>query len=139
MTDATNAPTIPSLVSYLQRRGACAESTTWLRNQPDPQTAWDTCQRGDWLLWLLGRLGVPRPRLVLAACACARLVLLHVREGEGRPFHAIETAEAWARGGEGAPTLAQVRNAADAAYAAAAAREKALQKQAEIIRMILEA
>ena len=60
-----------------------------------------------------------RRPLVLAACECARLVLPRVKAGESRPLLAIEAAERWARGGDGAPTLQEVRRAADAAYAAA--------------------
>ena len=61
-----------------------------------------------------------RRPLVLAACACARLVLSYVEPHELRPLAAIETAEAWARGGENAPRLYQVMASAYAAYAAAA-------------------
>ena len=55
----------------------CADALKWLRTQPDAQTAWDTSQRGDWMLFHAGKLaGEPgsdgRRTLVLAACACAR-------------------------------------------------------------------
>jgi len=105
----------------LTRLGACSDAVAWARTQPDAETAWDTCDRGDWMLWLAGRLaGEPgsdaRRPLVLAACECARLALPYVKEGELRPMRAIEAAEDWARGG--ATTLAQVRSAAEADYAA---------------------
>jgi hypothetical protein len=108
------------LHEVLQNMYACDAALTWVADQPATEETWDACPRGDWLLWLLGKLEVERPRLVLAACECARLVLVHVPQGEGRPLRAIEMAEAWARGGVGAPTLAEVRHAAAAAYAAAA-------------------
>ena len=103
----------------------CAEALTWLKTQPDAQTAWNESERGDWMLYHAGKLaGEPgsdaRRPLVLAACECARLVLLRVKAGETRPLLAIEAAERWARGGADAPTLQEVRRAADAAYAAAA-------------------
>jgi len=137
--------------------GACPEAVTWAKGYATPAAAWKVCQRGDWMLWLAGKLsGEPgsdgRKPLVLAACACARLALKHVAQGEIRPRVAIETAERWARGVEGV-TLNDVRKAAyaaayaanAAAYAAyaayaaarAQARAKALAKCADIVRRIV--
>ena len=105
----------------------CTESTAWIRSLPPDTTArqaWQLCQRGDWMLWLLGRLSDPpesdaRKRLVLCTCECARLAIVHVPTGEDRPRIAVETAEAWARG---QATIKQVIAAsADSAYAAYAA------------------
>jgi len=103
----------------------CAEALTWLRAQPDAQTAWEKSKRGDWMLYHAGKLaGAPgsdaRRPLVLAACECARLVLLRVKAGESRPLLAIEAAERWARGGDGAPTLQEVMRAVASPYVAAA-------------------
>lgn len=64
----------------------------------DWQRLWAECPRGDWLLALGARLGVERPRLVLAAAAAARTAFDSMPEGEARPLRAIELAEAWARG-----------------------------------------
>jgi hypothetical protein len=91
---------------------------------------WTTWKRGDWLLWLCGKMadkkGWPtRKQLILAACSCAETALKFVPEGEERPRIAIETARKWALG---KATIEQVReaagnaaDAADAAYAAYAA------------------
>lgn len=105
---------------------ACVAARAWAKGKTLDE-AWATCPRGDWMLWLAGRAGVERKTVVLAACACARLALKHVPEGEARPLAAIETAEKWARGEEGV-TMEDVRKArraaayaADAAYADAAA------------------
>ena len=114
--------------------------------QPDAETAWRACQRGDWMLWLCGRLsGKPwsecRRKLVLAACACARLALVYVPAGEQRPLRAIELAEMWARGGR--VTRQAILDAACAAYAADAAaadayaayaRNQILAQCADIVR-----
>ena len=114
-----------TLMRNLRRLGACSEAVEWANTQPDPETLWRGCHRGDWMLWLAARAGVRRQDVVLAACACARLALSRVTVGEERPRIAIETAEAWARGDAGV-TLAQVRAAADAAaYAADAAADAA--------------
>ncbi len=32
---------------------ACQDAVTWLQTQPDAETAWQKCKRGDWMLWLL--------------------------------------------------------------------------------------
>jgi hypothetical protein len=126
---------ICSWVDQLRDVGACEDAVAWAEAQPDFATAWATCERGDWLLWYVGRTvaadrdSAARKRLVWVACQCARLALPNVPAGETRPLRAIEVAEAWTRG-EG--TLKEVRAAAaaaayaadaDAAYAAAYAAD----------------
>lgn len=101
----------------------CTEAAEWMKTQPSKAAAWRNCKRGDWLLWYAGKLCKTvsqRKRLVLAACACARLSLQYVPKGESRPLHAIQTAEAWTKG---EATLDEVR----AAYAAAAAARQDMQ------------
>lgn len=109
--------------------GACEAAVAWARTQPDYETAWRVCERGDWLLWLAGRLATPgsdaHRAVVRAACACAETVLQYVPAGEDRPRRAIETARAWC---DGTATVAQCRAAADdacATYAAACAADAA--------------
>ena len=76
----------------LEALGACREAVEWSAQYGDDfQRAWNECHRGDWMLWLAGRLaGEPgsdaRRPLVLAACECARLALPYVKEGELRPM-----------------------------------------------------
>ena len=101
----------------LERLGACREAADWYDGR-DSEQAWAECERGDWMLWVAGKLNVDRKVLVAAACECAELALVHVPDGEDRPRQAIETARAWVSGNA---TLEQVRKAASAAYAASAA------------------
>ena len=108
-----------SFRSQLRALHACSDARTWVGHK-SLRCAYRTCERGDWMLWLAGRVGVDRNVLVLAACACARLALVHMPAGEGRPLAAIETAERWARG-DASVSLEDVRQAAYAAYAAYAA------------------
>ena len=145
-----------TLEQLLSRTKACAEAREWAKGYPDLATAWAACPRADWMLWLAAKaIGEPgsdaHRQLVLAACACARHALPHVKPGEGRPLAAIEIAERWARREEGVK-LDQVRTAAAAAdayaaaaaaaaydaaaayAAAAAARSKMLAACAEIVR-----
>ena len=87
----------------LKKLHPCPDAYEWAKEQPNPQSAWNTCEHGDWMLWLLGKLSKgPRSKsrklLVLTACECARLALKYVPEGEDRPRLAIETAERWTRG-----------------------------------------
>lgn len=119
---------------------ACAEAVEWVGDRTLEQ-AWAECERGDYMLWLAGRVvgdafSDSRRPLVLAACECARLTLEQIPEGEARPRVAIETAERWARGEDvsreelqaanaaahtaalAAPTAANSARAARAAYAA---------------------
>ena len=140
--------------------GACSHAVQWADQYPSLQAAWDACEHGDWMLWLMGRTcggigSASRRTLVLAACACARLALPHVPAGKERPLLAIETAERWARRERGvtldmvlaaaraaaavadaaADAAAAVADVADA-DAAAAARTEALRTCADVVRSI---
>jgi hypothetical protein len=114
-------------IQKLNKLGACMDAVKWAKEHPNRQAAWDTCERGDWMLWLLGRLsGKPesekRKKLVLAACECASLALKHSGKNRAVCEKALRTAKAWTRG---KATIKDVRAAADdaaaddAAYAAA--------------------
>ena len=101
--------------------GACFDAKTWAKGK-DLHTIWTTCDRGDWLLWIAGKMadkdGWPtRKQLVLAACACAETALKYVRPGQDQPRKAIETARAWVRG---EASIEDVRRSAYAAADAAA-------------------
>ncbi len=131
MTNPMNVPHAKSPLAWsdaLVKMSACSEAVEFARTQPDLATAWKNCERGDWMLWLAGRLAGPagddrRRPLTLAACGCARLALERFEKrnpAESRPRRAIETAESWAR--NSGAILAEVRNAVfayAAAYAAA--------------------
>jgi len=113
----------------IKEMGACEDALKWGNQYNTFPEAWAGCERGDWMLWLLGRLSGKqesdsRKKLVLTACQCARLSLPYVKEGELRPLKAIETAEKWARG-EDNVTITDVGYAAYAAYAAAYAAASA--------------
>ena len=114
-------------IKPLKRMGACAAALEWCEHYESLDKAWAVCPRGNWMLWLLGKLsGNPesasRKKLVLVTCQCARLSLPYVKVGELRPLRAIEIAEAWARGDDGI-TLEDVRNASHAVCAASAASD----------------
>ncbi len=108
----------------LVRLRACADAVAWARQYPDLRAAWAACERGDWMLWLAGRVaGAPgdssRIPLVRAACDCAELAISGWEArypDDRRPREALVTARRWC---DGAATLKEVRDAAaDAAGAA---------------------
>ena len=104
-----------SLKDELIAMDACSEAVAWIGDRTLPE-AWAECKQPRWMFWWLGRCGVERQKLVLAACACARLALAHARGPEA--LLAIEAAEGWARG---AIDIKKVyADAYAAAYAAAA-------------------
>ena len=84
-----------STKDILTKLGACTEAVKWA-GRKTPKKAWETCKRGDWLLWIAGKLNVDRKLLVLVACVCARTALKYVPADEDRPRLAIEAAERWA-------------------------------------------
>ena len=126
MTATTH--TTPHWTSALVRLGACPEAVAWCRTQPDQQTAWDACQRGNWMLWILGRLAGPvgsdsRRMLVGAAAECARLALPvfeRGRPGDTRVRECLDLLDRYAAG-DGTVDIAAVRAAADATATTAAA------------------
>jgi len=127
-------------IKKLEKLDPCIDALEWVKKQEKRQQAWDDCERGDWMLWLLGRLcGDDRRELVSTACECARLALPYVTKGEERPLIAIETAERWVKGDatiEEAKDAAYAVHAAYAAHAAAhaAARQETLKQCADIVR-----
>jgi len=109
----------------LKKLNPCADAWKWVKDQESRKRAWVDCERGDWMLWLIGKTaGVPmsdeRRPLVLAVCDCAELVLEYVPKGEDRPRKAIEAARKWADGNNSVSEQ-DVRNAATVTYTAAAA------------------
>src|ERR1700722_13996297 len=121
-----------SHVRDLKSLQACSEAREWAESHDDPQAAWAACERGDWMLWLCGRLsGYPeseaRKKLVLLACECARLAppIKGSAEWEAARLNCLDVAEKGVRG-EGSVAQLGERGlapaaAAPAAYAAAAA------------------
>ena len=80
----------------------CRDARVWLQDLKGerPLHFWNSCDRGDWMLWLAGFALPPRKykQLVRAACSCARRGLIAIPASDTRPLRAIETAEAWCEG-----------------------------------------
>jgi hypothetical protein len=108
----------------LEDFGACEEAIRWAATQPGPRTAWNECERADWMLWIAAKL-LPRPIVVQAACDCAETSLDFIRSGGTLTtvIFALHITREWAEGREDIETVRAVRHAAAdaAAYAADAA------------------
>jgi hypothetical protein len=120
---------ITTIEQKLADIGACGEAREWAAQFPSAQKAWDSCERGDWMLWLCGKFSNQpesdgRKRLVLCACECARRALPFFekrRAGDDRVRKCLDTAERWARGEVTADELRDAKRAAHAAADAARA------------------
>ena len=88
---------------------------------------WQTCQRGDWLIWLLQKTNqLDKPQSVRVATCCAKHVLGMYEEkypGDKRPSAAIAAAKAYLENPSEENRVAAYAAAASAAYAASHAAD----------------
>jgi hypothetical protein len=105
---------------------ACKPAREWVGDM-DFATAWETCERGDWMLWLIkeGNLCDLRT-FTLAKAKCAETVKHLMRDK--RSLDALQAAFDFA---EGKINEKQLAEAAEAAWAAAAAEAAAWAAAAE--------
>ena len=86
----------------------------------DAVKIWNTCPRGDWMIWLLRRTNtITKPQSVTVAVMCAEHVLDIFEKkypGDKRPRQAIDVAKTWL-----ANPTEENRQACRSAYAAYAA------------------
>ena len=85
------------LQDKLTELGACADAIEWAKFK-DLQTAWNTCEHGDWMIWLLNgsQNEVTDKQLRLIAVECCRSVQ-HLMTDE-RSINAVNVAERYANG-----------------------------------------
>ncbi len=85
-------PAIWTFADHLRDLGACLQAVEWV-GDATLETAWTTCRRADWLVWLAGRVGVDR-RLIVRA-----LVDMIRAEPSGAAVeHACNAAIRWCDG-----------------------------------------
>lgn len=50
-----------ALLAKLRRWNACQEAVEWLKASDHATllSAWNACERPDWMLWLLHKMGLP--------------------------------------------------------------------------------
>ena len=107
----------------LDKLGVCPAVLELVGDCTDAAELWATCDRGDWMLWLLGRLSGPpesdaRRKLVACCADAAETALQYVRDESARTTIAacLNTCRRWARS---EATIAELRAASAAAAAAA--------------------
>ena len=113
-------------MQLLKKHNACNEAQTWAKDKTIEE-AYNTCPRGDWMLWLFAKTNPDDlQRLTLAKGHCANTVR-HLMKDE-RSIKAVDVAIAF---GEGKATRDELidayaaAGAGAAAYAAAAAYDAA--------------
>ena len=113
-------------ISLLKSLQACGEARTWAATQPDLETCWRTCNRTEWMIWLLHELGHQDDKAYrLYTCWCVRNTPL--ADGrttwdlltDDRSKAAVEVAEKFAIGEATQDELAAAWAAARAAWEAA--------------------
>ena len=111
-----------TLARQLKAIGACKEAVLWAKDYKTLRSAWEACERGDWMLWLCAKMEgkkgwSTRQQIVLVACDCAELVLpIYEKKypDDKRVRNCIEVTRKWANG---KATIEEVRQARRAAYA----------------------
>ena len=115
------------LITTLKKLNACEDSIEWLSTQDSVESAWYSCERGDWLLWLVARLKINERKLFLAKGLVVEQVI-HLMNDE-RSIAAVKAAINYSNGkiskdelsaDDAAANVAAYANAAGA-YAAHAA------------------
>ena len=101
----------------------CEEAVAWAADFTSNTNAWQECERGDWMLWLLGHVsGRPysskRRQLVRCACECAALSFKYSKDT--RVTKCLEILKLWFDGNVTQQELAMAAAGADEAYRAAA-------------------
>jgi len=101
----------------------CDAASQWLRTQPNATTAWQVCERGDWMAWIVGYLlsgevgSKARLHLVGALVDCAALVSPSYKGrypgGDSRVRNCIEVCFGYSRG---KATLEEVNRAEIAVF-----------------------
>ena len=101
------------LAQLLIHLGAGDDLRLWLKTQPSLESAWNTCHRGDWMLWATAKVGVDHKVLVRAANACARTALKFTKDP--RVSNCLDITDRWC---DGQATIEEVKAAREQAWAA---------------------
>lgn len=122
MTDTKKPARTPTWIRRLEAMAFCKEGLTYCRGFKTWDAFWAGCDRGDWLLWVAGRLAGPpeseaRKLLVKAAVACAETAFSLIKN-EGMKAAVRECLDVALRWTEGKATIEEVRKARYAVYAA---------------------
>lgn len=92
----------------------CNDGKEYYESQPDFETAWNNCERGDWMLWMAKKLNVDDRTLTLAKAYCANTVR-HLMKDK-RSLDAVDAAIKYGNGQISREELDKAAAAAAAAY-----------------------
>ena len=115
----------------IEQFNPCNDALIFRKKYKTFRGAWNNCPRGDWMLWIAKRVGIDIRLLTLAKGYCAKTVI-HLMTDQ-RSKDAVKAAIDY---GHGKIDDVQLRNAAYAAYSAAA-RIKNQKATADICRKYL--
>lgn len=99
--------TFPELLSP-KNLYACKEAVIWNGDRTFDE-CWRDCTRGDWMLWLAGRLQIDRKKITQVACSCVRLAFPYAGKNVKDIESKLESVEAWAKGQATDEKLVEVR------------------------------
>ena len=119
-TKTKQTMTAQQLQDKLIQLNACEPAIEWAKDK-DLNTAWNTCERGDWMIWLLteSKNEVTDQELRLIAVECCRSVQRLMTDQ--RSINAVDVAERYANGEATDEELRQAQAAAGVAWDAAGA------------------
>jgi hypothetical protein len=118
---------------FCEKHGACADGRQWALTHPSMEAVFDSCERGDWMMWMLREHGaLDKPTSVKLACEFALRALPNYEAKYNRkePRTAIKAALRWlenqteenaSASGAAASAAASAALAASASLAASAA------------------
>ena len=113
-------------LGWLKKNDACRGSIEWVEenNISTLEDAWNTCNRGDWLLWMADKLGIDKHKMTICGALCAHTVVEHMENPRSR--NAVRVAFLFGRGKATFQELKEARTAARtaAAWVAAAVDDK---------------
>ena len=101
-------------IENLKELAPCESGYKFAKSKNSLIEAWNTCERGDWLLWFAQKLGCPLQLLTLAKATCAATVTHLMRDKRSR--NAVKAAIDF---GNGIATREELDAASDAAHVAA--------------------
>ena len=120
----------------LEKLHACSDAREYVKTQKTILSAWQNCERGDWMLWLAKKLNIDDKKLTMAKAICAKQVE-HLMKDQ-RSKDALQACFDYVNGKITREELNAAAYAADAAYAAAAyaAADKQNKVKAECLQLI---
>ena len=69
-------------LELLTKLDACKDAQKWAKSHPDPREAWQSCERVDWMFWLLGKNQAKKTAIVELSCDNAIHALVHLPDSE---------------------------------------------------------